>query len=112
MLFSPSTLLHGKNQVYWDIDSYIHIALRHIKDYQLGNYKNKTPLPYKAVDLESLINKVLYQVKAEIEHHLSKELNNDFSRHGEMGIFYNGDHYNLRINTEGRLTQFHSCGEE
>lgn len=106
--FSPSILMHGKNQVYWDLDSYIHIALRHLKDYQLGNYLNKTPFPYKADDLKSLIEKVLYRVEDEIEQYLLKKRNDDFTRHGKMAIFYNGDHYHLRINHEGKLTQFHT----
>jgi hypothetical protein len=105
--FTPSILLHGKNQVFWDIDSYIHIALRHVKDYQVGNYKNKTPFSYKPKDLESLIEKVLWQVADELKQHLSQESGNDFTRHGKMAIFYNGDHYHLHINGEGRLIQFH-----
>ena len=105
--FSPSILLHGENQVYWDVDSYIHIALRHVKDYQVGNYKDKTPFPYKVGDLKSLIEKVLQRVEDELEQHLSQESGNDFTRHGKMAIFYNGDYYHLRINAEGRLTQFH-----
>lgn len=105
--FSPSILLHGENQVYWDVDSYIHITLRHVKDYQVGSYKDKTPFPYKAGDLESLIEKVLQRVEDELKQHLSQESGNDFTRHGKMAIFYNGDHYHLCINAEGRLTQFH-----
>ena len=105
--FSPSILLHGKKQVYWNIDSYIHIALRHVKKYQVGNHKDKTPFPYKANDLKYLIEKVLQQVEDELEHHLSQESGEDFTRHGQMAIFYNGNHYHLRINAEGRLTQFH-----
>lgn len=106
--FSPSILMHGKNQVYWDIDSYIHIALRHLKDCQLGSYQNKTPFPYKSEDLEALIKHVLYQVKGEIEHYLIENNTSDFTRHGKMAIFYNGDHYHIRINSEGRLIQLHA----
>ena len=105
--FSPSILLHGKKQVYWNVDSYIHIALRHVKNYQVGNHQHKTPFPYKANDLKYLIEKVLQQVEDELEHHLSQESGDDFTRHGQMAIFYNGDYYHLRINAEGRLTQFH-----
>ncbi len=108
--FSPSILLHGKNQVYWDVDSYIHIALRHVKDYQLGLYKNKTPFPYKAVDLKTIIKNVLHRVEDEIKQHLSQDSGNDFTRHGAMAVFYNEDHYHLRINSKGRLTQFHAVG--
>jgi len=108
--FSPSILMHGKNQVYWDIDSYIHIALRHLKDYQLGNFKQKTPFPYKANDLKSLIEKVLHRVESEIEVYLASYPTSDFTRHGKMAISYNGNHYHLRINPEGRLVQLHTVG--
>ncbi|WP_299494410.1 hypothetical protein [uncultured Shewanella sp.] len=106
--FSPSIILHGKKQVYWDVDSYIHLALRHLKDYQLGNFKQKTPFPYKSTDLKSLIEKVLYRIKPEIEVYLASNPTADFTRHGKMAVVYNKDHYHLRINPEGRLVQLHT----
>lgn len=108
--FSPSILMHGENQVYWDVDSYIHVALRHLKDYQVGGFKSKTPFSYKAKDLKSLIEKVLKRVEAEIAAHFSAAPAGDFVRHGKMAIFYNGDHYHLRISAGGRLVQFHAVG--
>lgn len=106
--FSPSIILHGKKQVYWDVDSYIHLALRHLKDYQLGDFKQKTPFPYKSTDLKSLIEKILYRIKPEIEEYLASNSTTDFTRHGKMAIVYNEDHYHLRINPEGRLVQLHT----
>lgn len=106
--FSSSILLHGKNQVYWDIDSYIHISLRHLKDYQIGGFKQKTPFPYKANNLKALIEKVLYKVESEIEMYLASSPTIDFKRHGKMAVSYNGDHYHVTINPEGRLVQIHT----
>lgn len=105
--FSPSIILHGKNQVYWDVDSYIHIAIRHLKEYQLGHFKQKTPFPYKSTDLESLIEKVLHKVEREIEMYLASSPSTYFTRHGKMAVLFNNDHYHLRINPDGRLVQFH-----
>lgn len=109
--FSPSILLHGKNQVYWDVDSYIHIALRHLKDFQLGSFKTKTHFPYKAKDLESLIKQVLGTISAELEHYFHSNEIRDFTRHGKMAIVYNGDYYHTRINSQGKLIQFHMVGD-
>lgn len=106
--FSPSILMHGKRQVYWDIDSYIHIALRHLKEYQIGNFELKTAFSYKPEDLKSLIEKVLQRIDSEIEDYLSSGSIYDFLRHGKMAIYYNGDHYHMRINREGRIIQFHA----
>jgi hypothetical protein len=110
--FSPSILMHGKNQVYWDVDSYIHIALRHLKEYQLGHFQIKTSLPYKAEALKSLIEKVLQRINTEIESYLSEDPKGEFVRKGRMAIEYNGDYYHLRINQYGRLVQFHSVDSE
>lgn len=108
--FSPSILLHGENQVYWDVDSYIHITLRHLKDFQLGSFKTKTHFSYKAKDLESLIKQVLGTISTEIEHYFHLNEIRDFTRHGKMAIVYNGDHYHTRINRQGKLIQFHMAG--
>lgn len=108
--FSPSILMHGKKQVYWDLDSYIHIALRHLKDHQLGNFALKTPFLYRSNELESLIKKVLSRLEEEIRQYLTSSPESDFTRNGKMAVFYNGDHYHLRINPEGRLAQFHMVG--
>jgi len=110
--FNPSILLHEKKQVYWDVESYIHITLRHIKNYQIGDFKQKTPLPYKATDLKSLIEKVLTCVEDELKHHLSENTGKNFKRHGSMGIMFNGDHYNLDIEPNGRLVQFHTVSQK
>lgn len=107
--FSPSILMHGKRQIYWDIDSYIHIALRHLKDYQIGHFQLKTAFSYKTEDIKSLIEKVLQRIESEIEDYLSSEETGDFVRHGKMAVYYNGDHYHLRINKDGRIIQFHAA---
>lgn len=106
--FAPSILLHGKRQIYWDLESYIHITLRHLKDYQLGDFTKKTPLPYRSDELKLLISTVIGRVKDEIEQYLASNPTSDFRRNGKMAIFYNGDHYHIRINPQGRLTQFHT----
>lgn len=104
--FTPSILLHQKKQIYWDINSYIHIVLRHLKDYQLGIFKDKTHFLYKEDDLKSLIEQVLSSINDEIEHHY-QTTNKVFRRHGKMAVFYNNDYYHLRIDENGKLIQFH-----
>lgn len=106
--FSPSILMHGKKQVYWDFDSYIHIMIRHFQDFQIGDFKSKTPFPYKSSDLKSLIEKVIGKIQTEIKQYLLSNPSTDFKRVGKMAVVFHGDHYHLRINSEGKLIQFHS----
>lgn len=111
ILFSPSILMYGKKQIYWDIDSYLHIVMGHVKDFQVGNFKNKTPFSYKADDLKILIEKVIQCVESEIQTYFSDNPSANFRRSGSMGVEFNGDHYNLIIDTTGRLVQFHPVGD-
>lgn len=109
--FRPSILLHGKQQVYWDLQSYLHISLRHVKDFQIGAFRQKTPFVYKATDLSSLIEKVIRCVEDDIRSYLSSNPDKPFKRHGKMAIEFNGDYYHLLIEPSGRLAQFHMVGE-
>jgi hypothetical protein len=110
MGFTPSILMHGKQQVYWDLKSYLHIALRHIKDFQLGKFKEKTPFVYKSSDLSSLIEKVLKCVEEDLRTYLAENPTKAFKRHGKMAIEFNGDYYNISIEPSGRIEQFHMLG--
>ena len=80
---------------------------RHLKDYQLGHFRAKTPFPYKAKDLKTLIEKVLARIETEIEQYFASGPVTDFTRHGKMAVTFNGDHYHLRIESGGKLIQFH-----
>lgn len=81
--FRPHVLLNGKIQIYWDVDSYIHIVMRHFQRYQLGSFTSKTAFSYKVDELETLIEQVLAVVKVEYESHISKKPESDFTRKGK-----------------------------
>jgi hypothetical protein len=108
--FEPDILLYGKKQVYWDIDSYLHITMRHVKQLQLGHFKDRTPFPYRFEDLETLIHQVLGTIEHEIERHFSEKPGKNFLRLGKMSVFFNGDYYCLQINKEGRLVTLYVNG--
>ncbi len=106
--FRPSVLLHGKKQIYWDLESYLHIVMRHVKHYQTGNFKEKTLFSYKPEELKDLIERVINRVKNEYIAHVLKYPDRNFTRQGKMAVQFNGDHYNLRVAPDGRLIQFHA----
>lgn len=108
--FNPSILMHGTQQVYWDIKSYIHIALRHVKYFQLGRFKEKTPFLYKANDISSLIEKVVRCIEEDLRIYLAEKPTRNFKRHGSMAIEFNGDYYCISIEPTGRVEQFHMIG--
>lgn len=108
--FDPSTLLtRGKHQVYWDLESYAHIALRHVKGLQVGQFTDRTVFPYRAEDLKALIEKVLGCVEDEIAHHFETYPGRPFYLAGARCVYFNDDYYALRIDPSGRLVNFHRC---
>jgi hypothetical protein len=110
--FEPHVFINGKTPIYWDLDGYLHIAMRHVKEMQLGSFKSKTPFPYRADDLKTLIDKVLGQIEEEIRAHFSTPLPaSDFRRNGRMAVYFNGDYYTVRIDPQGRLVTIYVCGD-
>ena len=105
--FRPSVLLHGKRQVYWDLTSYAHIALRHVKGMQVTE---GTTLPYLAEDLEMLIEKVLGRVEDEIKDHLQGKPGKAFFLAGRRSVYFNDDFYSFHLDGSGRLANFHCLG--
>lgn len=108
--FEPSILLYGKRQIFWDINSYLHIVLRHVKQLQIGHFKSKSPFPYKFEDLEDLVRKVLGQIEDEIKRHFNEKSGKDFKRVGRMSVLFNGDYYCLQIDGEGRIVSLYITG--
>ena len=94
-------------QIFWDIDSYLHIVMRHVKQLQIGRFKNKSPFPYKFEDLQNLIEKVLGKIEDEIKRHFDEKPGKEFKRVGKMSVLFNCDYYCLQIDSEGRLVNLY-----
>ena len=105
--FEPHILLYGKKQIYWDIQSYLHIVLRHVKQLQIGTFKAKSSFPYKHKDLEVLIEQVLGRIADEIRNHFEKYPEREFRRGGKMSVLFNNDYYSINIDRNGRLTNIY-----
>jgi hypothetical protein len=106
--FESHVLINGKKQVYWDLEGYLHIAMRHVREMQLGCFRGKTPFPYRAADLETLVEQVLGQIDGEIHQHFAKPPPiTSFGRHGKVAVYFNGDYFNVKIDPDGRLVSFH-----
>jgi len=108
--FEPGILLPGNREIYWDLDTYIHIVTRHVKQFQLGDYKSKSHFPYAFKELKLLIEKVLGVVDEEIEIHFTKTPNFRFKLTGSRGVFFNGDYFSVYIEPDGRLANIYPLG--
>ena len=97
-----------KPVIYWDIESYLHINLRHLKETQVGdNFIEKSTIPYKFEDLKTLIDVILDKLDKEIEEHFAKNPEEKFTRHGKMSVHFNNDYYSIDIEPDGRISSFY-----
>ncbi|MEX2410496.1 MAG: hypothetical protein WD607_03845, partial [Candidatus Paceibacterota bacterium] len=105
--FKKERLLQIRQNIYWDIQSFCHIYLRHVKETKVeGNSKSKSIIPYGYEEIRRLIQQVLKTIKEEIEDHF-KENNTRFFRAGKKSVYYNGDYFCIYISKDGKLENFY-----
>jgi len=107
--FEPETLtLWGwKHHIYWDFERFIHIYLRHYPNFFIpeSSKGQGTSFQYNFKDIRRIVTIVLKANKEAIEDRLSA--GKGFHIQNEKGYYYNGNYYSLKIESDGRLAQFH-----
>jgi len=105
-MFETETLeyLGPKACVYWDFESFIHIFLRHNPDFfvSASTKGQGTHFQYSFKDIFRVAKIVLEQLRNDINAKL-----NAGKPFVVNGHYYNGNHYQIRIDPNGRLMQFH-----
>jgi hypothetical protein len=95
--------------VYWDFDRFSHIMFRHYKGLRIDESpsfsnpdKQPTTFQYVFKDVRRLVKIIINNLSKDIDSKLSEGKQFTIS-----GYYYNGNYYNLRIDPDGRLMQFH-----
>lgn len=108
--FTTQTLVPCFVPVYLDLEMLLHIYVRHTSETSLGtsNYQGRTLFQYKIEDILTLLKAVIKVVEEDIKEHFIfvsvDDTKNDFHK---KRIYFNEDYYQLKINTKGRIIQFH-----
>jgi hypothetical protein len=106
--FKTSRFGFGNPLIYWDLESYLHIILRHIRETKIGSAnQHKTEIPYRLDDLKTLIQKLLDLINEELEEHFKTNLNIKFYRSGKRAIYFNKDYYSIDIDVDGKIISFY-----
>ena len=105
-MFETETLeyLGPKACIYWDFESFIHIFLRHNPEFfvSASTKGQGTHFQYRFKDIFRVAKIILEQLRDGINAKLT--VGQPFTVNG---YYYNGNHYQVRINPNGRLMQFH-----
>ena len=69
------------------------------------HFKAKTSFSYKQKDIRRILSIAVKQFENKIQARLSKGL--DFRTYGEKALYFNGNYYSMRIESNGRIHSFH-----
>ena len=110
MMYTDEIVLYGTTpKVVLDFKGFMHVAFRHCNVCNIGtNNIAKSRIPYELADLKGLIKSCLHLLEDEINDHFKTHPNKRFSRFGDMLIRYNGDYYEIHINTDGIIETFYN----
>jgi len=99
----------ARHPVYLDIERYLHIFIRHFKDFQIGNWKGgKTPFQYNFKDTKRLIKIVIEELQPQIDEAI--ENGKEFSISDKKAYYFNKDYYVIHVDKNGRLLSFYPHG--
>ena len=98
--------LNAASRVYWDFERCAHILLRHYEGFFIeeSTYRGDKFL-YSKRDVKLLAEKVIQDLGPNIQVALSE--GRDFYRRGSEAYYYQGDYYQITIDKNGKLMQFH-----
>lgn len=110
--FEDEVLLSWSKSIWWDLERFLHIVIRHTADLQSGSYKEKTIFQYEFSDIRNLIISVITSAQKEIEEEFKLNPNKNFKRQGKRAVYFNGNYYRVEIEASGRLLTFHPYNDE
>lgn len=112
-MFKNEILLMWKKPIWWDIERFLHIYLRHIAELQPdGKFKDKTNFQYEYKDIRNLICRVIESVGNDIKEEFKANPSKNFNRQGRRAVYYNGNYYKVEIESSGRLLTFHPYNDD
>lgn len=92
--------------IYWDYESFLHIYLRHCDELNIeGHFENKTKFQYTQKDIKRILEIAIEKLASQINQRLQEK--NDYRLYGDKSLYFNGNHYSLHIQSNGRVASFH-----
>lgn len=106
--FEPERLSITQVPVWWNLERFLHIFMRHVTEVKIGEKITKSNVfQYNFNDIKRLLKIIIEKLSPEINQHFNKFPNKDFKRHGEMSVYYEGDYYAIHIRKDGLLMTFY-----
>lgn len=100
--------IKGKIPIYIDLDSYLHIYMRHVEGMQVtAHFEEKDNFQCVEEDVLTVIEKVIEDLNYDIQQFFEINPQKRYSRYSEQSAYFEGDYYTLHIEPSGRINTFH-----
>jgi hypothetical protein len=98
----------GKIPIYIDLDSYLHIYMRHVEEMKVNNhFEAKDNFQWNEEDVFVVMKKVIQKINDEIQQFLIENPGKRYSRYGQENLYFEGDYYTVHIESDGRISTFY-----
>ena len=108
LTFEDGILTYSKSPIpiYWNFKTYLHIYLRHCEELQPdGHFKDKTAFSYSPENIKRVLKIAVEKLQDKIDERLLQ--GTDFRTYGERALYFNGNYYSMRIESNGRIDSFY-----
>lgn len=98
----------GKHLLYMNLDSFIHIYLRHVEELSTKHmYSERTKFQLDESDVEIVIKHVMESLNDEYQQFKDEHPDWKFERYNDKAYYYNGDYYHIAVDKNGCLITFY-----
>ena len=101
-------ILPYKFPIWWNLERFLHIYLRHVKETNVGErFVGKSLFKYSFKNVRRIVSAVIKQEYEEIEKHFATGTKSNFKRQGKRAVYYDGVYYRFEIDYTGLIVVFH-----
>jgi len=98
----------GKIPIYLDIDSFLHVYMRHVEEMKVNShFEHKDNFQWATEDVLTVMEHVVKEIDEEVQAFFVEKPNGRYSRYGGQSVYFQGDYYTLHIESNGRISTFH-----
>jgi hypothetical protein len=105
--------ISGKKAIYLDWDGFLHVFLRHVKEFEIGEQsKQKTKFSWTPDKITMVMENVIQSVDKEIQEYMKNNPGKRFDKYADGSLYFEGDYYTFHIEPDGRLSTFHMTNKK
>lgn len=100
--------ISGKHLLYCNFETFLHIYLRHVEELKVDNqFEERDKFQLKEENVMDVMGVVMRSLNYEYQKYKDTKPNGRFFRSGAMAYYYNGDYYNVVVNSDGSISTFY-----